>query len=171
MKIKYLLLTLSLLFILCGVQAQQTLKIGHVNIQELVQKHPAMDSIKVLLQKEQTEMEEVYNEMLEEHEARIQKFENESDSYSDFVKKTKQEEILEQAQKIQNYNQSAQQQLQQRNMELIQPIYQQINQEITNIAGQNHFTYVLDVSTGSVAYISPESEDITPLVLERIKAK
>jgi len=169
MSYKHLLLAVSLLFIFCGVQAQQTLKIGHVNVQELVQKHPAMDSIRVLLQKEQTEMEQVYSEMLDEHEARIQKFEKESDGYSDFVKKTKQEEIMEQAQKIQDYNQNAQKQLQQRNMELIQPVYQQINQEIANIAGAANFSYVLDVSNGSVAYISPESEDITPLVLEKIK--
>ncbi len=169
MSHKHLLLAVSLLFIFCGVQAQQTLKIGHVNVQELVQKHPDMDSIRTMLGKEQAEMEEVYSEMLEEHEARIEKFEKESDGYSDFVKKTKQEEIMEQAQKIQEYNQNAQQQLQQRNMELIQPIYQQINQEIANIAGAANFSYILDVSNGSVAYISPESEDITPLVLEKIK--
>ncbi|HYQ57347.1 MAG TPA: OmpH family outer membrane protein, partial [Draconibacterium sp.] len=109
--------------------------------------------------------------MVETHEAAIKKFEEESDGYSDFVKETRQNEILEQSQKIQNFNQNAQQKLQLRNMELIQPLYNEINQEIANIAGARNFTYILDVSGGSVPYISPESEDITPLVLEAIGGK
>ncbi len=153
------------------MKAQSTLKIGHVNVQELAQKHPDMDSIKAVLEKEQADMQTIYDEMLTEHEKKMKEFEEESAGYSDFVKQTKQNELMELVQKIQNYNQSAQQQIQKRNMELIQPVYQDINQEITNVAGAGNFSYILDVSTGSVAYISPESEDITPLVLEKIQKK
>ena len=171
MKIKFLLATAV---ILCGAavaNAQNPLKIGHVNIQELVQKHPMLDSLQTVIEKESKDMQEIYEEMIAEHEAAIEKFEAESDTYSDFVKQTKQNDILEQSQKIQNYSQSAQQQLQNRNMALLQPIYKQINQEISNIAGAQNFTYVLDVSAGNVAYISPKSEDLTPLVLAAIKGE
>ncbi|WP_347839474.1 OmpH family outer membrane protein [uncultured Draconibacterium sp.] len=168
MKIKLLFSAFIILAAVSVSKAQQSLKIGHVNIQELVQKHPAMDSLRAIVEQESKDMEEIYQEMLEEHEAAIQKFEQENEGYSDFVRETKQNEILEQSQKIQNYNQTAQQQLQRRNMELIQPVYKQINQEISNIAGAQKFTYVLDISAGNVAYVSPESEDLTPLVLEAI---
>lgn len=168
MKIKYLLFTaVSLLFIF-SLQAQTTLKIGHVHIQELAQKHPDMDSLRAIVEQETKDLEEVYAEMLAEHESKIKAFEEESDGYSEFIKTTKQNEIIELAQKIQAYNQSAQQQLQQRNMEFIRPIYEEINQEVSNIAGKNNFTYILDVSNGAVAYISPESEDITPQVLAKL---
>ncbi|MEN8116251.1 MAG: OmpH family outer membrane protein [Bacteroidota bacterium] len=168
MYFKQLLLTFSVLFIFLGAEAQQSLKIGHVNIQELAQKHPAMDSIKNVVDAEAKEMEKLYGELLTEHENKLKVFETESAAYSDFIKKEKEKELIEFAQKIQTYNQTAQQQLQRRNMELLRPIYEQINQEITNIAGHNNFTYILDVSNGAVAYISPESEDITPLVLENL---
>lgn len=171
MKLKSLLITSLFIFVVCSLSAQNPLKIGHVNVQELVQKHPMMDSIKVTLEKETKEMEEIYTEMLAEHEGKMKVFEAESSGYSDFVKETKQKELMELAQKIQTYNQSAQQQLQQRNMELIQPVYQQINQEVANVAGAQNFSYILDVSTGSVAYISPQSQDITPLVLESIRGE
>ncbi len=171
MKIKFLLSAIVILCIATVTNAQKPLKIGHVNIQELVQKHPSMDSLQTIIDRESKDMQEIYEEMIAEHEAAIEKFEAESDTYSDFVKQTKQSDILEQSQKIQNYSQSAQQQLQNRNMELIQPIYKQINQEISNIAGVQNFTYVLDVSAGNVAYISPESEDLTPLVLKAIKGE
>ncbi len=169
MRFRFLLFTSVLFFFACGLKAQNPLKIGHVNVQELVEDHPSMDSIKAVIEKEQKEMEELYSEMLTEHENKMKTFEAESSGYSDFVRKAKQKEIMQLAQKIQDYNQSAQQQLQQRNIELIQPVYAEINQEITNVAGAANFSYVLDISNGSVAYISPDSEDITPLVLERLK--
>jgi outer membrane protein len=169
MKFKSLLFSILLFSTYCGVQAQTALKIGHVNVQELVQKHPTMDSIQTILNKESADMQEIYDEMLAEHEKKLAAFEAESAGYSDFAKKAKQTDLMELAQKIQAYNQSAQQQIQKRNMELIQPVYTDINQKIANIAGYDKFTYILDVSNGSVAYISPESSDITARVLEELK--
>ena len=171
MKIKFLLTAVVILCVATLTNAQNPLKIGHVNIQELVQKHPMLDSLQTVIEKESKDMQEIYEEMIAEHEAAIEKFEAESATYSDFVKQTRQNEILEQSQKIQTYNQTAQQQLQNRNMELIQPIYKQISKEISNIARAQNFTYVLDVSAGNVAYISPESEDLTPLVLKAIRGE
>lgn len=171
MKAKNLLF-LGILFITTlGLKAQTSLKIGHVNVQELVQKHPSMDSIKTLLENDSKDMEEIYSEMLSEHESKLKAFEAENATYSDFVKQAKQTELMELAQKIQNYNQSAQQHMQQRNAELVQPIYKDINQEIANIAGYEKFSYILDVSTGAVAYIAPESEDITSKVFEKLTVK
>lgn len=171
MQIRNLLLIAIVIFSFLNAKAQNPLKIGHVHVQELAQKHPDMDSIRLVVEQETKDLEEVYGEMLAEHENKIKTFEEESDGYSEFIRTTKQNELIELAQKIQAYNQSAQQQLQQRNMELIRPIYEAVNQEITNIAGKNNFTYILDVSNGAVAYLSPESEDITPLVLEQILEK
>ena len=75
MKIKFLLATAV---ILCGAavaNAQNPLKIGHVNIQELVQKHPMLDSLQTVIEKESKDMQEIYDEMVAEHEAAIEKFE------------------------------------------------------------------------------------------------
>ncbi len=151
--------------------AQNSLKIGHVNVQELVQKHPKMDSIRAVVAQESEDMQEIYDEMIAEHENKLADFEEKSETWSGFVKESKQAELMALVEKIQNYNQSAQQQMQQRNMKLMQPIYNEINQAISNVAGYQKYTYILDVSTGSVAYISPESQDITVRVLEELQKK
>lgn len=171
MKAKTLLLLVLTILVSSTAMAQNAVKIGHVNVQELVQKHPSMDSIKTILENESKDMEEIYTEMLGEHETKLKTFEAESSGYSDFVKQAKQTELIELAQKIQNYNQTAQQHMQKRNTELVQPVYQNINQEISNVAGYGKFSYILDISAGGVAYIAPDSEDITPKVLERLAAK
>lgn len=152
-------------------QAQSNLKIGHVNFQEIVQKHPDADSIRKILETEAKEMEDLYNEMLIEHESKLAEFEKEKSGYSEFVRSSKEKELIQMAQKIQTYNQTAEQQLQKRNMELIKPIYDRINVLIKEISDQNKFTYILDVGNGSVAYVSPDSQNITPLVIEKLTAK
>jgi outer membrane protein len=171
MKIKLLLLIVVSLSAVFSITAQNTLKIGHVNIQELAENHPDMDSIRAVVQQETKDMEEIYAEMMAEHQRKLKVFEEESEGYSEFVKTTKQNELIELVQKIQNYSQLAEQQLQQRNRDLIRPIYEEINQEITNIAGKNNFTYIIDFSNGSLAYMSPDSEDITSLVLSALNKK
>lgn len=168
---RFVILLAALLFVIpkTEVNAQQTLKIGHVNIQELAGKHPAMDSIRTLVQREVKDMQDIYKEMLTEHAEKLKAFEAESAGYTEVMRQTKQTELFELAEKVQNFNKNADLQIQQRNKALIRPIYEQINQEIENVASENKFSYILDVSTGTVAYISPNSEDITPLVLARLK--
>lgn len=169
MKIRVILIGM---FLFCGIDlinAQTTLKIGHVNVQELVQKHPATDSIQAVIEQEAKDMEEVFAEMLEEQETKLNQFEAENEGYSDFVRKTKQDELLELSQKIETFNQTAQQQLRQRNINLLQPVYDEVNEAIKSISSENNFTYVLDISSGVVAYLSPDSQDITARVLELIQ--
>jgi Skp family chaperone for outer membrane proteins len=56
-------------------------------------------------------------------------------------------------------------------MELLKPIYDQINSMIELISKQNNFTYILEMSNGAIAYAAPGSENITSLVLEKLKRK
>lgn len=166
-KLNFLVVVLLLSF--CTAFSQETLKIGHVNIPELVQQMPETDSIQAVLNKEAKEMEAMYSEMLGEHEKNVQKFENESSSYSEFVRKTKEAELMESAGKIQQFHQNATQQLQKRNVELLQPVYQKINEAISQVAGRDNFTYILDLGNGAVVFHAEHSQDLNPLVLAEIK--
>ncbi|MCE4563862.1 OmpH family outer membrane protein [Maribellus sp. CM-23] len=169
MKIRFLLVFPIILLTVSMLQAQTTLKVAHVNVQELVQTHPLLDSIQGVLDQEAKDMEQIYADMLEEQQTKMDVFEKESAGYSELMKKTKQEELLALAQKIQNYNQTAQQTLRQRNMELIQPVYQNVSAAINEVGKANKITYVLDVSTGAVAYMAPDAQDITELVRQKFQ--
>ncbi|MFV0591890.1 MAG: OmpH family outer membrane protein [Draconibacterium sp.] len=168
MKARFLLIFSFALLITGLVQAQTTLKIAHVNVQELVQSHPLLDSIHGVIEQETKDMQQVYSDMLNEQQTKMDVFEKESAGYSELMKKTKQEELLALAQKVQSFNQNAQQTLRQRNMELIQPVYQSVTAAIAEVAKEKSITYVLDVSTGAVAYMAPDAVDITELVREKL---
>lgn len=147
---------------------QQILKIGHVNTAELISKMPESDSIQAVLDKEAKEMENMYAELISEHEKNVEKFEAEKDTYSDFVRRAKQSELVESAQKIQNFQQTAGQQLQKRNLALNQPVYQKLNNAISKVAARDNFTYILDLSNGAVAFHSANSQNLNSLVLAEL---
>ncbi|MEZ5104634.1 MAG: OmpH family outer membrane protein [Draconibacterium sp.] len=159
---------ISVLFPVSSVMGQENLKIGHVNIQEIVKQLPETDTIQMLLKKEADDMEKMFNDMLKEHDSHVKKFEAEQNTYSEFVRKSRENDLMEMATKIQQYQQTANQQLQKRNMELIQPVYDKVNKAIEKVALENGFTYVLDLSNGGVAFHSPTSEDLNSLVLREI---
>jgi outer membrane protein len=169
MKFRIILLLFIVFVGFNKAEAQATLKIGHVNVQELVQTHPDIDSIHAVLEQETKDMEEVYADMLQEQQTKMDVFEKESAGYSEVIKKARQEELLDLSQKIQNYNQNAQQQIRQRNMQLLQPVYQQVTTAINDVSKEKGLTYVLDISAGNVAYVAPDALDITPLVKKRLE--
>ena len=168
MKQKSILFIVAFFLSLWSGNAQDALKIGHVNIPELIQKMPEADSIQTVLNKEADGMEKMYSELIGEHQKNLQKYEDEMNTYSDFVKKTKESELMEAAGKIQKFNQEANQQLQKRNMELMQPLYTKLNDAIAKVATRNNFTYILDLSDGSVVFHSTNSLNINPLVLAEL---
>ncbi len=154
-----------------SVSAQEPLKIGHLNYPELLQKMPETDSIQLVLRKEADEMETMYSELIKEHEKNVQKFDTEKETYSNFVRKNKESELIETASKIQKFQQDANQQLQKRNIELMQPVYTKLNSIISTVARKSNYTYVLDTSNGTVVFYSLNSQDLTPLILAEMGIK
>ena len=127
-----------------------------------------MDSIQKVLTKEAEEMENVYTELIEEHEKNVQKYENGQGTYSEFVKNTKEKELIEAAGKIQEFRQSASEQLEKRNLELMQPIHSKINGAIEQIARKNNYTYIFDINSGKIIYHSENSMDLNSIVISEL---
>lgn len=148
--------------------AQDQLKIGHVNVIEIVSAMPESDSAQLLLEKDTKELEVMLENMQVELNNLENDYETKQENYSELIKKTKESEIMEMREKIYNFQQNANQQLQQRNYELLQPIYEKVQKAIDNIATRGGFTYILDISKGSVVFTAPDSKNINSLVLDEL---
>lgn len=90
-------------------------------------------------------------------------------TFSELVKKTKESEILDKQKRLQEFEQNASITLQQRNLDLYQPIYAKIIKAIEKVATENGFAYILDLSKGSVVFTSKDSQNINLLVLKLLK--
>lgn len=166
------ILIVFMLMVSCqNLLAQVQLKIGHVNVVEIVSLLPESDSAQLLLEKDTKEFENMLEEMQVELNNLVNDYETNQGNYSDLIRKTKESEIMGMREKIFNFQQNANQQLQQRNYELLQPIYEKVQKAINNVATQGGFTYILDISKGSVVFVSADSQNINSLVLEDLGVK
>ena len=149
--------------------SQTQLKIGHVNINEIMIQLPERDSAQAVLEKETKEIETTYEEMTVEYNKLFDAYQKGLPGYSELIKKTKEDELIDKQKRLSEFEQKASATLQTRNTALIQPIYEKIIKAIEKVAADNGYTYILDTSKGSVVYMSKESQDINPLVIKILK--
>jgi outer membrane protein len=155
-----------------SLAASAQLKIGHVNSQELLSLMPEADSaqkkIEKLSQDHQMLMEEMtveFNKKLDDYQ---KKLDDPANPMSPLVKSSKEAELQDLQNRIQTFEQQASQELQQKKMELFQPIQEKAMKAINDVATENGFTYVLDSGVGVILYSAPNSEDILPLVKKKL---
>jgi outer membrane protein len=146
--------------------SQTTLKIGHVDIAQLLAAMPERDSAAAVLSRETKEMQKTFDDMTAVYNKMLDDYEKNQGNLTEIVKKNKEAELLDKEKRLTEFQQTATESLQKRNSELIQPILDKILKAVDKVAGDNGFTYILDVSKGSVVYTSKESQNINPLVLK-----
>jgi outer membrane protein len=151
--------------------AVEPLKIGYINAQELIDAMPESDSAKATLDREAQQYQSQLETMQVEYNNKLETYVKEKATYSEFMLQTKEEELGAIQQRIQSFQTTAQQELQRRNQELLQPILDKAKKAIEDVAAANGFTYILDSSAGILLYTAPDAMDILPLVKTSIGLK
>ena len=91
----------------------QNLKFAHVNFNELVMLMPEADAARAQMEASQKEAQETYQTMVEEYQAKAQKFQQNQATWTAAIKESKQKELADISNRIQEFDQSIQQELQQ----------------------------------------------------------
>ena len=90
--------------------------------------------------------------------------------WTELIRQTKQREIQDMGARIQEFQENAQKQLQQREQDLLKPIIDRAKKAIEDVAREGGYTYILDSGTASVLY-SQDSDDIMPQVKKKLGLK
>jgi len=106
--------------------------------------------------------------MQNEYGNKYKDFMSKRDSYSELIRQTKSSELQEIEQRIQQFQQTAEQELQSQRVNLYKPVLDKANKAIAEVAKSNGFTYILDLAQGSVIYYDETSTDISPLVKQKL---
>ncbi len=139
----------------------QNVTTGHVNTTELIQLMPAMDTVRTRLDEAQKEANETYTAMGEEFQSKLTTYQQKQASWTPAIKASKEKELQDIQARLQEFEQSIGQELQQMQQSLQAPIYQKVNEAIQKIAKDKKLAYVFDVN--SVLYVDPaQSIDLTP---------
>ncbi|MBA7539613.1 hypothetical protein ES705_31893 [subsurface metagenome] len=166
---KYIKIVLVTALLLSGANVfAQNYKFGHINSNELFALMPERDSAQQILQNFAKELENQLETMRVELNNKYNDYLNEQENLTDLIKQTKEQEINDLDQRIRGFETTAQQELQKKEAELFQPIYEKANNAIQEVAKENKFTYVFDLAARALIYFSEDSENIMPLVKKKL---
>ena len=156
---KKILLVAALAIMSAAAFAQQ--KFAHVNFSELVQLMPEADQARTTMDASSKEASETYQAMADEFNTKYQQYQQKAATWTQAIRETKEKELTDIQQRIQEFNQTVQAELQQQQQQLMAPIYQKAQEAIEKLAKEGGFIYVIDQT--SALYIDPaQSTDLTP---------
>ena len=147
-----------------SVRAQ---KLGHINLDSLLSLMPESKAAKQTGQDYYKQLESTVATMQTELQTKYQDYTQNQSTYTDLIKQTKEKELNELNQRIQEFQVSAQKDLQAKNEALSKPIYEKAKKAIDQVAKENGYKYVFDTSSGIVLY-SESSDDVLALVKKKL---
>ncbi len=170
MKKAFIAVLVALLALGGNAMAQKTIKLGHINSNDLMQIMPGRDSAQAALQKDVDELKAELEAMQKEYESKVNDYLAKKDQLSELIRKTKESDIQAMAARIQEQQERAQKSLEERQEALLQPIIDRAKKAIEEVGRENGYTYIFDAGMGAVLY-SQDSDDIMPLVKKKLGLK
>ena len=162
-------MTAVLFFIIATASVNaQTLKFGHIDLQALIQVMPERATAETEFNNFQTEIEDVFGGMQKELQQKYGELEQLGETASEIKRNAKVTEIQDLQQRIQNYQTSARQQLDQKQQEVLQPVFDKAEKAIEEVAKEKGLIYVFDVGPKVILYQSNQSLDLLPLVKTKL---
>lgn len=156
---KKILLIAAMAFLTLGASAQ--VKIGRVNTNELVQLTDdymkAMQTVSLAAK----EADEMSQEMINEFNTKYTQYQQKAQQWTDSVRQSKEKELTEIRQRIEEFQQTTQQELSQKQNDLMAPILEKVQDAIQSIAKSKGITVLFDEST-MVYFDDSTVIDITP---------
>ena len=145
-------------------------KIGRINSQEVVvnmtEYKEAQTQLEALAKDLQAQMETIQVEF----NTKIQEYQKGAETMTDAVRQHKEKELNDLNTRLQEFQQVAQQELQKKEQELMEPIIKKANEAITEVSKAGGYTVIFE--TGQMIYFDEaQVKDITPEVKAKLGAK
>ena len=153
-----------------GTINAQTLKFGHINSTQLLSMMPETKLADSTLKKFGESLESQLKTMTNEYQSKVGDFRANEATMAEPIKEAKAKEINDLEQRIQDFQDSAQQSLQKKKEETYTPIIKKAEDAIKGIAKEKSYSYIFDTSVGVVLF-AQDSDDIMPLVKGKLGLK
>jgi outer membrane protein len=161
------LISIVLVLLAVGISvntnAQSKIKLGHLDFAALYSMMPGLDSVKTLFEEYNRSVQEQYAAMQTELENKFMDYQANAESMSAIIKQTKEAEINDLRERMDAFELSATQDLQDKEMELTSPIIEKARAAVEKVAQENGYTYVYNSTEGLLLYATP-TDDIIELV-------
>lgn len=147
----------------------QDVKIAFVNTQEVITAMPELSA----MEKQMTDINEKYKvelkQMQDEYQKKYSDYIAQQDSLTENIKLRRMQEIQDIQERINNFLQVAEQDVQKKQQELFAPIQQKVQVAIKAIGEEKGYMYIIDPSV--LLYKGTSAIDATPFVKSKLGLK
>ncbi len=163
-KVIKLTLAVALLLGSTSVFAQ---KLGRISTNEIILTMPELKEVQTNMQAYVKNLEEEMEALQVERNNKLQEYQKNYETYTDAVRDMKAKDLESVQNRIREFEQVAQQDIQKKDNELMAPLYEKAKNAIDKVASTNGFTAIFE--TGSLVYFDAANlTDITPLVKKEL---
>ena len=159
------LIVLLLMILPLGAIAQEV-KIAFVKTQEVFMAMPEVSG----MGKQMADLNEKYRvelkQMQDEYQKKYSDFVAQQDSLTENIKLRRMQEIQDIQERMDNFVQVAQQDVQKKQQELLQPIQQKLHEAIQKVGEEKGYTYIIDPA--ALLYTGTNAVDATPFVRTKL---
>jgi len=166
--VKVALVAAAMLF--AGNFAHAQSKIGYINFNALIDQMPETKTIKTQLDTYQKQFTDQLTAMNNEYTSKVQAFQAQNSTMNDATRTAKANEIQDIQKRMQDYNNTAQQQVSQKANELSKPLIDKARAAVSAVAKEKGYAYVLDTAQVDLI-VSPEGDDLLPAVKAKLGLK
>lgn len=163
------IVVLMLLALPVSMMSQE--KLAYVNVQEIFQVMPELSDVEKTIADLNEQYKKELDKMYEEYAAKAKEYQDNLQTMAESIKTRRQGEIVDIEKRIGTFQQTANEELQKKQMELVNALRQKILTATSEIGAENNYTYIFDISAQSIAYHSPKAVDVTPLVKKKLGIK
>lgn len=154
-----------------SVSAQQQ-KMGYINFAEVVELMPEKATAATSLEAYQKEWNDQYNALNNEFTTKVQDYQKKLPTMVPAMSQQAEKDINSLRQRIEEFGQVANEDLQRKQQELMQPIIKKVQDAVTAVGKEQSYTYVFDLSQGSIIYFDETTaNNILPLVKVKLGLK
>lgn len=143
-------------------------KMGYINTDELISTMPEAAKAQTELQEFQASLAQQYQDLSAELNAKDSAFVKDSIKLSASMKEIKKKELFEIYQRVQNYQQTSQEEYQAKANEKITPIREKALNAINAVAKENGYSYVFNEDN---LLVKPAGDNILQLVKNKLGIK
>ena len=144
-------------------------KFGHINTQELFSQMPEVNQIKLKMDTINSQYENQLAMMQEEIQKKMQDYQAQEATMADAVKQIRQQELQEMNQRIQLFYQTAEQDIQKKQQELLAPVHEKMVKAIKVVGDREGYTYIFD--SAAMQYIADGANDVMSAVKKELGIK
>ena len=161
-----LLLAIAFIFTVFSAKAQQPAKLGHIDMNALIEVMPETTKAKTALETQAKEIETEMTNLNEQYRKAMTEFNEKMNTYSDAIRQSKEQEIRDLIQRVQTFQEMSQSNFEKARNDQFQPIIDKANNAIKEVGKENGYIYIFN--TGANVILYNNGDDVLPLVKKKL---